>query len=104
MGRFTSLFGSNSPEPKQNTEKLLTEVPEETSPELLTEVPEETSPELLTEVPEETSPELLTEVPMRARDDMGHFIADDPSTPENEAWVGGVSPSKRKRTRKKKTF
>lgn len=24
---------------------------------------------------------------VRARDDKGHFIADDPSTPENEAWV-----------------
>jgi 3-isopropylmalate dehydratase small subunit len=23
----------------------------------------------------------------RARDDKGHFIADDPDTPENEAWV-----------------
>ena len=24
---------------------------------------------------------------VRARDDQGRFIADDPSTPENEAWV-----------------
>ena len=41
--------------------------------------------------------------PVRARDDNGHFIADDPSTPENEAWVGGVSPKKtRKRTPRKK--
>ena len=23
----------------------------------------------------------------RARNDKGHFIADDPDTPENEAWV-----------------
>ena len=23
----------------------------------------------------------------RARNDKGHFIADDPNTPENEAWV-----------------
>lgn len=23
---------------------------------------------------------------VRARDDQGRFIADDPSTPENEAW------------------
>ena len=23
---------------------------------------------------------------IRARDEKGHFIADDPSTPENEAW------------------
>ncbi len=36
--------------------------------------------------------------PKRARDDTGHYIADDPSTPENEAWVGGVSPKKKKRS------
>ena len=29
---------------------------------------------------------------VRARDDEGHFIADDPSTPENEAW-DWVKPS-----------
>ncbi len=32
--------------------------------------------------------------PKRARNDKGHYVADDPSTPENEAWVGGVSPKK----------
>ena len=36
--------------------------------------------------------------PKRARDNSGHYIADDPSTPENEAWVGGVSPKKKKRS------
>tara|TARA_B100000131_G_scaffold70401_1_gene66675 strand:- start:256 stop:426 length:171 start_codon:yes stop_codon:yes gene_type:complete len=35
--------------------------------------------------------------PKRARDDKGAFIADDPSTPENEAWVGGKSPKKKKK-------
>jgi hypothetical protein len=25
--------------------------------------------------------------PKRARDDNGQFLGDDPSTPENEAWV-----------------
>ena len=24
---------------------------------------------------------------VRARDELGRFIADDPTTPENEAWV-----------------
>ena len=42
----------------------------------------------------------VEEKPKRARNEDGHFIADDPSTPENEAWVGGVSPSKKK-TKKK---
>ena len=31
-------------------------------------------------------PEVVTEM-VRARNDQGHYIADDPSTPENEAWV-----------------
>ena len=33
---------------------------------------------------------------VHARDDKGHFIKDDPSTPENEAfeWVKEVEPSK----------
>ena len=44
-----------------------------------------------------------TAEPIRARDENGHFVADDPSTPENEAWVGGVSPQKtRKKTSRKK--
>ena len=31
----------------------------------------------------------------RARDDKGQFVADNPDTPENEAWVtvGGVEAS-----------
>ena len=42
----------------------------------------------------------VEEKPKRARNEDRHFIDDDPSTPENEAWVGGVSPSKKK-TKKK---
>ena len=34
--------------------------------------------------------------PTRARNEKGHYIADDPSTPENEAWVGGKAPKKKK--------
>jgi len=46
---------------------------------------------------------VVEQEPVRARDDNGHFVADDPATPENEAWVGGVSPKKtRKRTRRSK--
>ena len=41
------------------------------------------------------------EEPKRARNDEGKFIADDPATPENEAWEGGVSPSKTKNRKKK---
>tara|TARA_R100000687_G_scaffold48719_1_gene38944 strand:+ start:307 stop:612 length:306 start_codon:yes stop_codon:yes gene_type:complete len=43
----------------------------------------------------------------RARTDEGHFVADDPATPENEAWVEEPvvkkkAPAKKKTTAKKK--
>ena len=37
----------------------------------------------------------------RARDEDGHFVADDPNTPENEAYVGGKAPAKKKAAKKK---
>ena len=43
---------------------------------------------------------------VRARDSKGHYVADDPSTPDiNEAYVGGKAPkkTKAKKTAKKKT-
>ena len=42
---------------------------------------------------------------VRARNAKGHYVKDDPNTPENEAWVGGKAPAvpkKRGRPRKKK--
>ena len=49
--------------------------------------------------------DIETTEPIRARNDKGHFIADDPSTPDiNEAYEGGVAPTKTsKKTTKKKT-
>ena len=44
-------------------------------------------------------PEVVTEM-VRARNDQGHYIADDPSTPENESWV---EKPKKKAAPKKKT-
>jgi|TARA_R100001163_G_C5055656_1_gene192098 hypothetical protein len=39
---------------------------------------------------------------VRARDDKGHYIADDLSTPDvNEAYIGGKKPKKKKTTKKK---
>ena len=41
---------------------------------------------------------------VRARDTKGHYVADDPSTPDiNEAYVGGKAPKKKakKKTKKK---
>ena len=46
-----------------------------------------------------TTPEVVTEM-VRARSDKGHYISDDPSTPENEAWV---EKPKKKTASKKKT-
>jgi hypothetical protein len=41
---------------------------------------------------------------VRARTEEGHFVKDDPSTPENEAWVEKPKPKpKKKPAAKKKT-
>ena len=51
------------------------------------------------------NPEVVTEM-VRARSDKGHYIADDPSTPENEAWVEKPKKKaapKKKASAKKKT-
>ena len=40
--------------------------------------------------------------PKRARNKKGQLMADDPNTPENEAWEGGKAPPKKKTTRKRK--
>ena len=44
------------------------------------------------------NPKVATEM-VRARNDQGHYIADDPSTPENEAWV--EKPKKKAAPKKK---
>ena len=52
---------------------------------------------------EEGGVEPIEPEPKRARDEKGHYVADDPDTPEvNEAYEGGVAP-KKKRTYKKRT-
>ena len=38
---------------------------------------------------------------VRARDENGHFVADNPATPENEAWI--KKPAKKKKTKFKKS-
>ena len=38
---------------------------------------------------------------IRARNDEGHFISDDPSTPQNEAWVEKPKANKKPATNKK---
>ena len=44
------------------------------------------------------TPEVATEM-VRARNDKGHYIADDPNTPENESWV--EKPKKKAAPKKK---
>jgi hypothetical protein len=41
------------------------------------------------------APHTIPSEPKRAKDSQGKFLADNPATPENEAWVGGVAPSKK---------
>jgi hypothetical protein len=43
-----------------------------------------------------------TSKPTRARTSKGKFVADNPTTPKNEAWEGGKAP-KKKTTRKTAT-
>ena len=59
------------------------------------------APEPVVEVTPEPVVEEVVE-PARARDENGHFIADDPSTPENESWVGGEAPRRKRKLRRSK--
>ena len=52
--------------------------------------------------------EMEEDEPKRARNEKGHYVADDPSTPDvNEAWEGGEAPEEKpapkKRGRPKKS-
>jgi len=45
----------------------------------------------------EVSVPVVTEItPVRTKNNRGKFVGDNPATPENEAWVGGVAPVKKK--------
>jgi hypothetical protein len=46
------------------------------------------------ETQQEVEANFVPPKPQRAKDAQGRFQADDPATPENEAWVGGVAPVK----------
>ena len=87
MSRFGDLLGGKkaAPAPAPAPEPVVEEAP---------------APEPVVE--EAPAPEPVVEEPVRARDENGHFIADEPSTPENEAWVGGESPKRRRRLRRSK--
>jgi len=41
------------------------------------------------------APHTVQSTPKRAKDSRGKFLADNPATPENEAWVSGVAPNKK---------
>jgi hypothetical protein len=38
----------------------------------------------------------IDKAPQRAKNNKGKFVADNPATPENEAWVDGKAPAKKK--------
>jgi hypothetical protein len=50
---------------------------------------------------EEVKVTATTKQPVRARNKRGHYVKDDPSTPENEAWVGGLAPKRKSKKRSK---
>ena len=54
----------------------------------------------------EKKEEVVETKPLRARNEKGQFVKDDPTTTKNEAWVGGKAPSvpKAKRKVKKKNI
>ena len=53
------------------------------------------------EIKEEELSEIEEAEPVRARNDKGHYIADDPNTPDvNEAYVSGKAPKKSGQTKK----
>lgn len=52
--------------------------------------------------PEPVAPAPVAEaVPQRAKNGQGKFVADNPATPENEAWKGGKAPAAIKAAPKK---
>ena len=49
------------------------------------------------EIKVEDTSDVETTEPVRARNDKGQLVGDDPDTPDvNEAWVGGKAPKKKK--------
>ena len=54
----------------------------------------------------EKKEEVVETTPVRARNEKGQFVKDNPTTTKNEAWVGGKAPSvpKVKRKAKKKNI
>ena len=53
------------------------------------------------EIKTEDTSDVETGDAVRARNEDGHYIADDPSTPDvNEAYKGGKAPAKKRKKRK----
>ena len=55
------------------------------------------------DIGEPASVDVIEDEPVRARNDKGQLLGDDPSTPDvNEAWEGGEAPKVKKSVAKKK--
>mgnify|MGYP003147252503 CR=1 FL=1 len=48
--------------------------------------------------------EIIETVKVRARTEEGHFVKDDPKTPENEAWVEKPKSEVKAKSKVKKTI
>jgi len=88
MSRFGNLIqGKAAPSPAAPAQPTPVAVPSKPA-------------EVISPKPELIAEKVVTEEPVRARDENGHFIPNDPSTPENEAWVGGIAPNTTKKPRR----
>ncbi len=64
------------------------------------QAPYKVEPPVLVDKVAAVNAQLIEKTPRRAKNEKGRFIANNPDTPENEAWVGGVSPAKKPATKK----
>ena len=51
---------------------------------------------IVTDKVTEVNSQPIEKATQRAKNNKGKFVADNPATPENEAWVGGKSPANKK--------
>jgi len=85
-----SLFGSDAETNKEagvQIKQVPYKVPEPAS---------ETSIPVVTDKVAEVNTQPIEKTPQRAKNTKGQFVADNPTTPENEAWVDGKVPAKKR--------
>jgi hypothetical protein len=90
FGFLKKLFGGDAQINKEAGVQI------EQAPYKVPEPAAEESIPLVTDKVAEVNDQPIEKAPRRAKDTKGQFVADNPATPENEAWVGGKAPAKKK--------